>query len=92
MSKSKNILETGASSMKAFKEAGWKPKAGFQIRYVYFLDATARDRLTVPILPFSEITRRGAGMYRGKPRVASADSGTSADQAEGGGANPTATL
>lgn len=41
---------------------------GFQLRYIYFLDHTARKCLTVPILPFSEIERRGAGMYLGKPR------------------------
>ncbi len=66
--KGKHILNSGASSMKAFADAGWKPKAGFQLRYIFFLDPTARERLTVPILPFSEIERRGAGMYRGKPR------------------------
>jgi hypothetical protein len=66
--KSNNILETGAASMKIFKEAGWKPKEGFQLRYIYFLDPTAKDRLTVPILPFSEIERRGAGMYKGIKR------------------------
>lgn len=66
--KANNILETGASSMKVFKDAGWKPKEGFQLRYIYFLDPTAKDRLTVPILPFSEIERRGAGMYKGIKR------------------------
>jgi hypothetical protein len=66
--KSNNILETGASSMKIFKEAGWKPKEGFQLRYLYFLDPTAKNRLTVPILPFSEIEKRGAGMYKGIKR------------------------
>ena len=68
MTKGKHILNSGASSMRAFAEQGWKPKAGFQLRYVYFLDPTARERLTVPILPFSEIDKRGAGMYRGQPR------------------------
>jgi hypothetical protein len=65
---------------------------GFQLRYIYFLDPTARQRLTVPILPFSEIDRRGAGMYKGQPRVRSVDSDTSAIHAEMGGANPTRTL
>jgi hypothetical protein len=90
--KGTHILETGASSMKQYKDAGWKPKQGFQFRYIYFLDPTARQRLTVPILPFSEIDRRGAGMYKGKPRVRSVDSDTSATHAEKGGANPTRTL
>lgn len=65
---------------------------GFQLRYIYFLDPTARQRLTVPVLPFSEIDRRNAGMYRGKPRVRSVDSDTSTVQVEEGGANPTRTL
>lgn len=65
---------------------------GFQLRYIYFLDPTARERLTVPILPFSEIARRGAGMYLGKPRAGSADGGTSGIQPEGGGSIPTPAL
>ena len=75
--------------MKMYKDAGWKPKEGFQLRYIYFLDPTAKDRLTVPILPFSEIERRGAGMYKGIKRVTKATSG---DQPEGGGAIPTHAL
>jgi len=66
--------------------------SGFQLRYVYFIDQTARDRLSVPILPFSEIDRRGAGMYKGKPRERSADSGTPGNQSGGGGAIPTRSL
>ncbi len=87
--KGNHILETGASSMKIYKEGGWKPKEGFQLRYIYFLDPTAKNRLTVPILPFSEIERRGAGMYKGIKRVTKATSG---DQSEGGGAIPTHAL
>ena len=55
---------------------------GFQLRYIYFLDPTARERLTVPIIPFSEIAKRGASMYRGKPSVGSIDSDATANQAE----------
>lgn len=90
--KGKHITEDGASSMKRYIDAGWKPKPGFQLRYIYFLDPTARQRLTVPILPFSEIDRRGAGMYRGKPRVRSVDGDTSGFQPEEGGSTPTRTL
>lgn len=46
----------------------WEKSKGYMFRYIYFIDPTARDRLTVPILPFSEIDKRGAGMYKGKPR------------------------
>lgn len=42
---------------------------GFQLRYVYFLNPDARQRLTVPILPFSKIDEIGAGMYKGQARV-----------------------
>ena len=90
-----HILETGASSMKVYKDAGWKPKAGFQLRYIYFLDPTARDRLTVPILPFSEIDKRGAGMYKGKQRVLCAGSvrgDTLPVQGKEGGSSPTPAL
>lgn len=51
------------------KKMGAVPLPGFQLKYVYFLDPTARERLTVPEIPFSEIRRRGAGMYKGESRV-----------------------
>jgi hypothetical protein len=56
----------GGASMKIYKDAGWEPIPGFQIRYVYFLNPAARERLTAPILPFSKIEEMGAGMYRGE--------------------------
>jgi hypothetical protein len=65
---------------------------GFQLRYLYFLDPTAKDRLTVPILPYSAISEAGASMYKGKKRVSSVDSDTAPDQGAEGGANPTETL
>jgi len=65
---------------------------GFQLRYIYFLNPAARDRLTVPVLPFDAIQKAGAGMYRGEKRVGSADSGTGGVQPSGGGASPTSTL
>lgn len=65
---------------------------GYQLRYMYFLDPSARERLAVPVLPFSEITRRGAGMYRGVQRAGSAGSGTSPNQGGRGGATPTPAL
>ncbi len=91
--KSGEIAANHGTSKKNF--SGSEKLPGFQLRYIYFLDPTARDRLTVPILPFSEIDKRGAGMYKGKQRLqgaSSADSGTSGFQPEGGGANPTDAL
>lgn len=39
---------------------------GFQLRYVYFLNPAARERLTVPVIPFERIAEMGAAMYRGE--------------------------
>jgi len=65
--------ETGEvmQSMAAFhagktKEfSSWDKLKGFQLRYIYFLNKDAKQRLTVPILPFSDIDKMGAGMYKG---------------------------
>ena len=85
--------KTGSEASTAFlNRIGAIKLPGFQLRYIYFLDPTARDRLTVPIIPFSEIEKRGAGMYRGKPRVTSIGSDAPAIQAGEGGATPTVTL
>lgn len=67
-----------------------KVLAGYQLRYVYLIDKTAQ--LTVPVLPFSEIERRGAGMYKGKKRVTNIDSDVTGFQSGKGGAIPTVTL
>lgn len=59
----------GKYSMKEYMEiTGAKPMVGFQLKYIYFIDKTAKDRLTVPIMPFSKIDEMGAGMYRGEKR------------------------
>jgi len=55
----------GGSSMKAYIDAGFKPLPGFQLRYVYFIDKSCRERLTVPELPYSDIDEIGARMYKG---------------------------
>ena len=44
----------------------WKTLDGYQLRYIYFLNPAARERLTVPILPFDRIAEMGASMYRGE--------------------------
>lgn len=46
----------------------WEPTEGYQLRYVYFLNPKAKERLTVPIIPFSKIDEMGAGMYKGERR------------------------
>jgi len=37
---------------------------GFQNRYIYLIDK--KCKLTVPEIPFTEIDKKGAGMYKGK--------------------------
>ncbi len=88
VTKGGNILETGGASMRSFIEAGFKPLPGHQLRYIYFLDHTAHERLTVPILPYSAITDAGAGMYRGQPRAGSLDSEATVFHTDQGGATP----
>lgn len=52
-----------------------KKLAGYQLRYIYFLNKEAKNRLTVPILPFSKIDEMGAGMYKGIARTKQATPG-----------------
>jgi hypothetical protein len=78
------LAGNGASSMRPFIEAGFRPLPGFQLRYVYFLDPSARERLSVPILPFSAIDEAGAGMYRGAKREQQAMAGHPPAQRRGG--------
>ena len=53
------------SKMKMFRE-NFKPLDGFMLRYVYFIDKRCKEKLTVPIIPFSKIDEMGAGMYKGE--------------------------
>jgi hypothetical protein len=43
---------------------GWKAMNGKQLRYIYLIDKNCK--ITVPIIPFSEIDKQGAGMYKGE--------------------------
>jgi len=47
-------------------QSGGVVLTGYQLRYIYFLNKSARDRLAVPVIPFSKIDEMGAGMYRGE--------------------------
>ena len=44
---------------------GSKRLEGYQLRYIYFLNHKAMERLTVPVLPFDKIKEMGATMYKG---------------------------
>jgi len=43
-----------------------EPIDGYQLRYIYFINDDARERLTVPEIPYEKIDEVGAGMYRGE--------------------------
>ena len=51
---------------KYVRETNGKILKGYQLRYIYFIDKSYKKRLTVPIIPFSEIDKIGAGMYKGE--------------------------
>jgi hypothetical protein len=65
---------------------------GHMLRYIYFIDPSYRTRLTVPELPYSEIERRGAGMYKGQPRGRGETDNAPQSNEETGGASPTRPL
>lgn len=73
----------GAASLRPFLDFGCRRLAGHQLRYMYFLNPAAKERLTVPVLPFSAIDDAGAGMYLGKARAKQAMAGPPA-QRQGG--------
>ena len=51
---------------KYVEKVGGEILAGYQLRYIYFIDKSFRKRLTVPEIPFSKIDEIGAGMYLGE--------------------------
>ena len=86
-SKAKHILKTGGAKM----PVGAEKIAGFQLRYIYFLNPEAKARLTVPVIPFSKIDEMGASMYKCES-IKRDTKATTSDQLVGGGAIPTITL
>lgn len=87
--KGKHILQTAGA---ARAPEGSTYLAGFQLRYIYFLNPAARERLTVPIVPFAKIDELGAGMYLGKRRAGSSDNAAPGFHPGEGGASPTPAL
>jgi len=65
LAKKYGITLGGGSTVKPFIDFGAKYLAGFQLKYVYFIDKTYQTKLTVPIASFSEIEKMGAKMYKG---------------------------
>lgn len=82
-----------ASKKQILKDLGAFPLEGFQLRYIYFIDPAYRELLTVPELPFFEIERMGAKMYKGQ-KIGGAGEMDSAPgtNPETGGSSPTAPL
>lgn len=72
----------------AWRKLGARPVPGYQLRYLYFLDKTARARLAVPEIPFNRIDEIGARMYKGVPLAPAPPAATRLPGADGG-AKPT---
>lgn len=73
----------------------WEKTKDYQLKYVYFIDKSYEQNLTVPILPFSDIDKVGAGMYKGKAislKARRVKEQALGDQSSLGGATPTYTL
>lgn len=69
----------------------WEAIKGYMLKYIYFLDKSKENDLTVPIIPFSKIKEMGISMYKGKLLNASVNS-ESTNQCVNGGASPTHSL
>lgn len=59
-----DITDGKFSWRKYLEYTGAKILEGWQLRYIYFIDPTYKEKLTVPIIPFSKIDELGAGMYK----------------------------
>jgi hypothetical protein len=93
--RNKLMRQRGYTSLKKYLDdyfTGWKVLKGFQLRYIYFIHKDEIKNLTCPIIPFSEIEKCGASMYKGQKRETSIDSDASAFQVGQGGASPTVSL
>lgn len=90
-------LTGGKYDFKRYVSAvGGEVLKGYQLRYIYLLDKTCK--LNCPILPFTDIDKNGAGMYRGKKITLAERQNTSVQsiigdvsglQSEEGGSIPT---
>ena len=66
----RKVTKGATSADRLFKLMGGYPSEGFQLRYIYFVDKSWRDKLTCEEIPFEEIRRVGAAMYKGKKKHA----------------------
>ncbi len=70
---------------KASMPKNTKPLLGHQIKYIYFLKKECEKLLTVPILPFSDIKKMGAEMYKGQKIMRESNNGNSPEYPSGNG-------
>lgn len=61
-----NDWRAGDTERLFVERVGAKLLSGYQLRYIYFIDPSYRERLTVPELPYSAIEEAGARMYKGQ--------------------------
>lgn len=61
-----NWLRNGAVKSSDLQADGWQVLPGFQLRYVKPLRPGVRERLTLPVLPYSAVDDVGARMYKGQ--------------------------
>jgi hypothetical protein len=80
------IKLSGKSTVQPFLDFGAKYLDGYQLRYIYFIDKSKYNDLTVEVLPFSAIGEMGAKMYKGERQKYSSD--TTNIQLEEDGAEP----
>ncbi len=62
----KYSYKRGTPPIKFLKSIGAEQLEGNQLKYIYFIDKEKENDLTCPVLPFSEIDKQDAGMYKGK--------------------------
>lgn len=65
---SKEMNKTGLTSLNKYLNEyhkGWKPIEGYMLRYIYFIDKKAEQNFTGEFLPFSDIEKADAKMYKG---------------------------
>lgn len=87
------IAASHGTSKKDFSNA--TTMQGFQLRYIYFIDKSCEELLTVPTISFSKIDEMGAGMYKGERVTLKSRRdklGDGCSQQHSGGATPTVTL
>lgn len=92
LAKKFGVTLRASGSVALFKQAGFKPLVGYQLRYIKFLDPAYQDKLTVPIIPFSKIRELAIGMYKGKYISRGENSSYFSAPKVEGGADPTSPL